>query len=63
MAEPQATGYATTASRGIAAGSRASKQRLLQSIVRLDKQREANSIAEGEYQPRRQNDKKRLLTT
>jgi len=42
---------------------RASKQRLLQSIVRLDKQREANSIAEGEYQPRRQDDKKRLLTT
>jgi hypothetical protein len=40
---------------------RTSKQHLLQSIVRLDEQREAGSIAEGEYQQRRQAEKMRLL--
>jgi len=40
---------------------RTSKQRLLQRIVRLDKQREAGAIAEGEYQQRRQASKMQLL--
>jgi len=38
-----------------------SKQRLLQSIVRLDEQHTAGTIAEGEYQQRRQAEKMRLL--
>ena len=38
-----------------------SKQRLLQSIVRLDEQHTAGMIAEGEYQQRRQTEKIRLL--
>ena len=38
-----------------------SKQRLLQSIARLDEQQEAGMIAESAYQQRRQADKTRLL--
>ena len=38
-----------------------SKQRLLQSIVRLDEQHTAGTIAEGEYQQRRQAEKMQLL--
>jgi hypothetical protein len=38
-----------------------SKQRLLQSIVRLDDQYMAGTIAEGKYQQRRQAEKMRLL--
>src|SRR5262249_34229058 len=37
------------------------KQRLLQSIERLDEQHTAGTIAEGEYQQRRQAEKMRLL--
>jgi len=40
---------------------RTSKQRLLQSIVYLDRQREAGMLAEDEYQQRRQASKNQLL--
>src|SRR5262249_12404850 len=40
---------------------RASKQRLLQCIVRLDEQYEAGRIADSDYQQRRQAEKTRLL--
>jgi len=57
--EPQETPRPLSAARRQELST--SKQRLLQSIVRLDEQYEAGMIAESAYQQQRQAEKRQLL--